>query len=359
MRKVLPILFALLFAVQALTVSADVYADGYCLVDMDTLAVLSQSDAHEHLPMASTTKIMTAIVALENGDIDAVVTIPKQAVGVEGSSVYLKAGEKLTLEQLLYAVMLQSANDAATAVAIEVGGSEENFVAMMNDKAAELGMKDTCFANPHGLPDDSHFSSAYDMAVLMSYAMGNSEFRKITSTENKNLGERYISNHNKLLWLYEYCTGGKTGFTKKAGRCLVSSAEKDGARLACVTLGAPNDWNDHKELFNYGFSLYTAETLCAAGEREYRLPVVGSTVQYVSAVNTDAVSASLLKDDSITFTVELDRFLYAPVSAGDSVGRIVFYRNGRYAGESNITATESAEYYKKPSLWDKIKSLFD
>jgi serine-type D-Ala-D-Ala carboxypeptidase (penicillin-binding protein 5/6) len=240
-------------------------AQSAVLMEQHSGRVLFEKDAHTKRRIASITKIMTAILAIESGKMDDTVTVSERAVHTEGSSIYLKEGEKIKLRDLVYGTMLRSGNDAAVAIAEHVGGSLEGFVFLMNQKAAEIGMRNTHFANPHGLDDsENHYSTAYDMALLMQYAMKNKEFRKISGTKVYRApaapGEdwdRVWRNKNKLLTkLYEYCTGGKTGYTKRAKRTLVTTASKGGMNLIAVTLNAPDDWNDHIAMYEYGFDHY-------------------------------------------------------------------------------------------------------
>ncbi|WP_114746285.1 D-alanyl-D-alanine carboxypeptidase family protein [Falsibacillus pallidus] len=241
-----------------------VSARGAVLIDQDTGRILYEKNANQKMRIASITKIMTAILAIESGEMNQDVKVSKKAVYTEGSSLYLKEGEKVKLEDLVYGLMLRSGNDAAVAIAEHVGGSLDGFVYLMNKKAEEIGMKNTHFANPHGLDDhENHYSTAYDMAILMKYAMHNPEFKKISGTKVYHADdpdsewERTWRNKNRLLTeKYEYCTGGKTGFTKRAKRTLVTTAAKDGQHLIAVTLNAPDDWNDHITMYNYGFSHY-------------------------------------------------------------------------------------------------------
>jgi len=235
--------------------SAKIYvsANSAILMEQESGRVIYEKDAHTQRRIASITKIMTAILAIESGKMNDMVTISENAVRTEGSSIYLKAGDKIPLEDLVYGLMLRSGNDAATAIAEYVGGSLDGFVYLMKQKAEEIGMKDTNFENPHGLDDhENHYSTAYDMALLTRYAMENDMYKKIAGTEKYRSEDpngdwdRVWKNKNKLLTgLYEYTTGGKTGFTKLAKRTLVSTAEKDGVELIAVTLNDPEDWDDH------------------------------------------------------------------------------------------------------------------
>lgn len=233
-------------------------AEKAVLIDQNTGEVLFDKNAHDKAPIASITKIMTAIIALETGvDLTEKVTVSYDATITEGSSIYLKHKERVTLEDLIYGLMLRSGNDAAIAISEQIGGSEEGFVYLMNEKAKWLGMINTNFTNPHGLHDETHYSTAYDMAILMRYAMNNEAFRKVSATKkylSKNR-DYYWHNKNKLLTeLYPYCTGGKTGFTKISGRTLVTTAKKGTNNYIAVTLNAPSDWSDHTSLYDWAFT---------------------------------------------------------------------------------------------------------
>ena len=267
-RLVLPMLLLTALLFGCLPVSAEpvsgtptVSSQSAVLMDARYGLVLFEKDADRRLPMASTTKIMTALTALANAAPETVIRTAPEAVGVEGSSVYLSEGEELTLEQLLYALLLQSANDAAAAIAVGVGGSIAEFADLMNAQAQRLGLTDTHFANPHGLDADGHYTTARELAVITREALSHPLIRKIVGTrratipQGENPDARLLVNHHRLLRTYPDAIGVKTGFTKKSGRCLVSAAERDGVTLIAVTLNAPDDWRDH-----------TAMLTCAARE---------------------------------------------------------------------------------------------
>lgn len=259
-------------AVSAENRSISTHARAAALIDVTSGRILYSSRGDEPMLIASLTKIMTALVAIENSDITSKVKVGKNAFAKEGSSLYLKMGEEMTLKDMLYGLMLRSGNDAATAIAEHVGGSEQGFVYLMNAKAQELNLKNTHFANPHGLDAEGHFSSANDLAVLTAYAMHNPVFKEIVATKEKTADNPYEkwdykwSNKNKMLRLYEGADGVKTGYTKKALRCLVSSATRDGQQLVAVTLNDGNDWNDHASLLDFGFNHYPLKTLVERGE---------------------------------------------------------------------------------------------
>lgn len=263
---ILTIITSILFLAIPQNSSAQMYvsAQSAILMEQDSGRVIFEKDAHTQRRIASITKIMTAILAIESGKLDETVTVSNNAIRAEGSSIYLQEGEKIKLEDLVYGLMLRSGNDAAVAIAETVGGSLDGFVYLMNQKAEEIGMKNTHFANPHGLDDhEDHFSTAYDMALLTRYAMKNDTYKKIAGTESyrsessNNKWDRVWKNKNKLLTsLYEYSTGGKTGYTKRAKRTLVSTAEKDGVSYIAVTLNDPDDWDDHINMFETAFKQY-------------------------------------------------------------------------------------------------------
>ena len=361
--------FASGFDSEASSVSADASAKAFLLMDCDTGDVLSAKSADLSLPMASTTKIMTCIVALEKAELSDEVSIPAAAVGVEGSSVYLSKGETLKLEELLYALMLESANDAAVAIALHVSGSIDDFAGLMNEKASELGLSGTHYVNPHGLPAKGHYSTARDLCKLMRYGMNNDAFRTLTGTGTVSISApggktRFLSNHNKLLRLYDPCTGGKTGYTKEAGRCLVTSAKKDDKELVCATLGDPDDWRDHSSLFEYGFSLYEKREIAAPGSLCYELPVVGGEGEKVTVKNEDLLAFSLRGEEKVACEVDLPRFLYAPVRQGQVVGEAVFSRGGEEVARVSILAQqdilkreEKLTFWSR--LWQKIRLCFD
>ena len=247
----------LLAAVLFLSMPVDaISAQKAILVDGATGRVIYEKDADSRSLIASTTKIMTALIICEQCNVLDRMRIPKEAVGIEGSSMYLREGEVLTLQELLYGLMLHSGNDAAVALAIYCGGTVEGFAQLMNDKARVLGLTGTHFENPNGLDSPAHYSTAADLATLTAYAMKNPIFAKTVSAKNVTLGARSLRNHNKLLWRVEGADGVKTGFTKAAGRILVSSATRNDRRLVAVTINAPDDWNDHASLLEAGFSRF-------------------------------------------------------------------------------------------------------
>lgn len=253
-RRILAALWAavsLIGCLTAVTEAVEVSAAAAVLMDADSGRLLYEKNGEKRMLIASTTKLMTALVALEQGGLQQEITVTGGHMA-EGSSMYLRPGEKLTLETLLYGLLLSSGNDAALAVTECMGGTVP-FVARMNEKAAELGMENTHFANPNGLDDEAHYSTAEDMAKLAAAAMDDPVLRRVASTRTARIGGRTLTNHNKLLSRVEGCVGLKTGYTRAAGRTLVSCAERDGVRLVAVTLQDGDDWNDHASLYEQGF----------------------------------------------------------------------------------------------------------
>lgn len=302
------------------------------IVDSHGRCIYAQN-AEEKLPMASTTKIMTALVALENAADSLEVTVHPEAVGVEGSSAYLVKNERMKLSDLLYALMLQSANDAASAISIAVGGSVDKFVDMMNQKAVNLGLESTHFANPHGLYDVDHYSSAADMAKIMVEAMRNDIFADIVSTKKYTFTsesgiERTFVNHNRLLWTLDGCIGGKTGYTQKAGRCLVSATKFGDIFFVAVTLSDGNDWRDHETLHNYARSLYQTRVLADTGTEFGSILIIGGNSDSVTLVSREPLEVAVPIGSRMSVVTECRRFEFAPLLSSSSVGRAVVICDG-------------------------------
>ena len=311
------ILAAILFLpVRAGAISAECAI----LIDGETGRVLYEKRAEEKSLIASTTKIMTALVICEQTNVLDRVKIPKEAVGIEGSSMYLKEGEVLTVQELLYGLMLQSGNDAAVALAIYCGGTVEGFTELMNDKAHRLGMTQSHFANPNGLDSPGNYSTARDMALLTAYAMQNPIFAQTVSTKTITIGERCLRNHNKLLWQLEGANGVKTGYTKAAGRILISSVTRMGRQLIAVTFNAPNDWQDHKDLIEDGFSRFTVQKLIQKGQTLGQLELAGGQEETVDLIAAEDFSYSLAQGERVTISLPEAGFAYAPVAEGQEAG---------------------------------------
>lgn len=302
-------------------------ANSAIVMDADTQRVLWSHQAECRSLIASTTKIMTALVVIEECALDAEVKIPQEAVGIEGSSIYLRAGEVISVEALLYGMMLQSGNDAATALALYCGGSLDGFVRKMNDKAVELGLEQTSFANPHGLDAEENRSTAYDLAKLASHAMQDEVFKTIVSAKTASFGERTFVNHNKLLWRCEGAVGVKTGYTMRAGRILVSCAERNDRCLVVVTINDPNDWRDHCTLMDHGFEAYQNIVLARAGS-EYAVPVVGGAEAACKAILKEDIIYPIADEEKVEIVCDLPAFVYPPLFAGDKAGDLVVYIDG-------------------------------
>lgn len=323
---------------------ADISAQAAILIECSSNKIIYEKSAYDKLPMASTTKIMTALCAIENSNINTIVEVDKRAVGVEGSSVYLEYGEKISIHDLLYGLMLHSGNDAAEAIAYAVSGSKEKFVALMNKTAKKIGATNTHFKNPSGLYDDEHYTTAYDLACISSYAMKNKTFSKIVSAKNAKITngnksyDRVLTNHNKLLNMYSGCIGIKTGYTKKCGRCLVSCAEKDGIKLICVTLNAPDDWNDHITLLNSGFS--KCKNFFVAQGGDYALKVKTEAEKYCIAEFSTSLGGvcvnSDIKDLKIKYTMQPS--LKTPISSGQKIGKAELFLYGAKIDDCELIA---------------------
>ena len=336
----------------------------YCA---DNGKVLFAKNETEKLSMASTTKIMTAMLTLEAAQADnREVTITEEMVAVEGSSMGLKPGNVVTLETLAKGMLLSSGNDAANAAALSLAGSQEEFAVLMNEKAAQIGMTNTHFVTPSGLDDDNHYTTAYDMALLATYAMELPGFQEITSQRSMQVEfinppmKVTLSNHNRLLSMYQGCIGVKTGFTKKSGRCLVSCSERDGVRLIAVTLNAPDDWNDHQNMLNYGFSQVKSVTFDNTTET-FSLPLAGGTSQevMVSGSTVEKATVGIYDVDRIQKVIELPRFAYAPVRNGQLVGKIRYLLDGEEIASSGLVVRQDVEAIPyTPTFWERVKNFF-
>ena len=327
------------------------------LMDAESGRVLYEQNIHQPRLIASTTKLLTALVAVEEGeDLDQVVTVKGEWLGSEGSSIYLKAGEEITLRGLLYGLLLQSGNDAAMAIACHTAGSVEAFVDRMNRRASELGMRNSSFANPSGLNDEKHYSTAYDMALLARACLENETVADICATRSVTVGTRTFVNHNKLLYRYEGCVGMKTGFTEKAGRTLVSAAVRDGQTLICVTLNDGDDWNDHCKLLDYGFQTYPRQALCEKGQVMGSVAVEGSLIPTVAAVTADGAGYPLKAGEKLTMEVELGHSIRAPFEAGAPIGEAVWKKDGEIVVRVPLTAQSGAERdVREPlNLWQRL-----
>lgn len=366
MKKVLSmaavLVFALCFSFKSYASDLDavnISAESAILINAGSGEVLFEKNADSQMLIASTTKIMTAVVVLDNCSLDDMVEITSEAAGVEGSSIYLKVGEKLTVRELLYGLMLNSGNDAAAALAIHTSGSIEKFAEEMNKKAAEIGLTNSSFKNPHGLDADGHYSTARDMAKLTAYALENKDFKDIVSTKTATVGSRTLTNHNKLLWNIEGAIGVKTGYTKAAGRILVSAVERDGERLICVTLNDPDDWTDHTNLYAVAYDEMVTEKVCSKGEVFAELPVISGCESGVNIVYSKDVSITVSEDAVIETQVDLPEFVYASVKAGDKAGSVTYYVEGEEKATVDLVFDADVEIDDdiRLNFFEKIRRL--
>ena len=367
-KRLLSVILALLMAISGLcvTISAvdvefSVSAASAVLINADTGTIVWEKNAYEQRAMASTTKIMTALLTAEAGELDRKFAVDRYAVNVEGTSMGLKAGDIVTRRALIYGMLLPSGNDAANAAAVSVSGSMSAFVELMNRKAAELGLENTHFANPSGLDADWHYTTAYDLARLAAAALENPVFAEICrcSDAQVEFGNppylRWLSNSNKMLWQYEGCIGVKTGFTDNARRCLVTAAERNGVRLICVTLNAPDDWDDHRKMLNYGFEQVKPTEIVLPNP--VSVPVIGGYEQDVTLVLRETVKLPLSEQESSTVRVELytEPFLYAGFAAGSKAGSARIYLGGRFVSEVELVTSYGVKAQEQePGFWGKL-----
>ena len=326
------------------------------VLDATTGRVLYEKEPDRQMLIASTTKIMTALVVCEQCNVLDRVRIPKEAVGIEGSSMYLREGEILTVQELLYGLMLHSGNDAAVALAIYCAGTVEGFAQLMNDKAHRLGLENTHFVNPNGLDAPGHYSTARDMAVLAAFAMDNPIFAKTVSTKTVKIGGRCLRNHNKLLWQLDGADGVKTGYTRAAGRILVSSATRQERRLICVTMHDPNDWQDHKTLLEQGFAGFHIQKLVTAGQNMGSIELLGGQRAQVQLLAAEDFSYAFADDEKYVIVLPGPGFAYAPVAAGQSAGFANILLDTRMVGKVPLVFGETIEMEQEQKIpfWKRL-----
>lgn len=345
MLRILSFFLTLLFLFPVNVYASDCSARSAVVIDADTNEILYEKNIYEERSMASTTKIMTALIACESEKLDDVVTITPEMVDTIGTSLGLKVDNKVTLHDLVLGMLIVSGNDAAKAVAIYLADSEENFSKLMNEKAKEIGMNKTCFVTASGLDEGNHHSTAYDMAILASYALKNDTFSKMCSLKRAEITvdteKRTIYNHNKLLSYLDDCVGVKTGFTEKAGRCLVSAVKRNGHTLVCVTLNDPNDWDDHISLYKNAEEKYSDVRMY----NSTTVDVVGGTKDTISAI----YDANVNVIDKYLITVEIYHFpfIYAPVKVGEEIGKAVVKYKEKEILSVPLIADENVDYYGK------------
>lgn len=369
MKKVISA--AILILLMTIKISAfaeepKVSARSAIAVDAQTFGIIFEKNADEKLPMASTTKIITAITAIENGNLEDTVTVSENAANTEGSSVWLEAGEQLTLIDLLYALMLESGNDAAVAIAEHISGSQENFAALMNDTCKKAGAYSTNCVTPNGLDDDEHYTTARDLALISRYAMKSDIFRTIVSTQSKSIPweakewNRELLNHNKLLNIYDGALGIKTGFTKKSGRCLVSAAKRGELETIVVTLNDPDDWTDHKNLLDYSFEQFSErDKILEKGKSLGEIYVKESGDTSVSySADSDFYARKTTDIKMIKPVFHLKSNIQAPLKKGDIVGCADIYNGNLYLGSVNLVSDQEVRRYSTADLIKKNYKYF-
>ena len=349
----LPVVRVVQAQAQEIPVSA-----GEAVAEVSSGRILFEKDGQRSLPMASTTKILTATIIIEDCDLDQTVTVPEQAAGVEGSSVYLVAGEKMTVRDLLYGLMLRSGNDCAETLALYHSGSIAAFADCMNARARSIGAVNSHFINPHGLPADGHRTTANDLATIAAYALRSEEFRKIVSTcswsvEDGGCGYRRVwQNKNKMLYQFEGADGVKTGYTVEAGRCLVTSATRGGMQLVCVVLNSPSMYERSAALLENAFGKYSMRMLFDADSYERELPtdIAGKTCR----VRCEHSFCYPMRDDeNFYLREELPESICLPVESGDEVGDLKIYIGNQLIFCQKIVSIES----KQKSYFDILREM--
>ena len=336
------------------------------VIEAKTGHIIYQRDAHRKMFPASTTKMMTLITALEYGNLDEIVTVSNNASGAEGSTLWLEVGEKIPLGDLLSGMMMISGNDAAIAIAEHVDGSVPKFAAHMTKRAKELGAKGTNFTNANGLPDENHYTTAYDLAILAAYGYSLDHFEEIVSTKEKIFSwvhdpAHLLRNENQMLWLYQGGNGVKTGYTDAAGRCLISASNRNGVQLIAVVLDSVYMWNDSIALLDYGFSKVENSTLIRSNETVDNVPIISGRKHTMPVKTTDEIVMPVFKDDNEAYKINYDipSFLRAPIKKGDTVGKVRVLCDGQEVAETNVVATSDVEqksFFKM--ILNAIQSFF-
>ena len=358
--KIMPLIVLLLIPLFPIYAeSPNISASGAIVMDVTTGRILYEKNIHEKKPMASTTKIMTALVALEESDLNEMITVPRSAVGVEGSSIYLEHDEKVKMKDLLYGLMLRSGNDSAVAIATHIGGNIEKFADMMNRKAKSIGALNTNFKNPHGLHHKEHYTTAYDLALITREALKNEDFKQIVRTKlwvAEREGVKYFYNKNKTLLELEGGDGVKTGFTKASGRCLVTSATRDGMQLISVVLNAPNWFEDSYHLLNYSFEQYQSYKVIEKDKVLKTVPVKDGKKSETGIISFEDVVIPLKEQEiaKLVTIFETNDNISAPVSRGSIVGKAKIYVDNQLLHSINLVYREDIE---AKTLKDRIIDL--
>lgn len=336
------------------TANAD-SASGSIVMEVNSGRVLYSENEDKRLPMASTTKILTALVVLEHCALSDIVKVPREGVGIEGSSIYLKEGDDRTVEELLFGLMLRSGNDAAVTLALHTAGSIESFSALMNERAREIGAINSNFVNPHGLHDDAHFTTAYDLALISCEAMKNFDFKRIVSSRSAKFEERVYYNKNKMLSSYDGATGIKTGYTKRAGRCLVSSSSRNGMEVVCVTLNCYQMWEQSKALMDQAHNTYKMYDLLS-GFNGTAVDVEGGICEKVEVDCVDSAVYPLKNEEinKISYEIDLVERLKAPVKIGEKSGKINVFVDNCLIFSKNLY---TINHVRKKGILDWLKEI--
>lgn len=345
MKKLVCIIACITILLNVSTVSAyNTSAKAAVVIDGDTGEILYSQNCDTRLPMASTTKIMTALLLCElGGDLSKEIVTTREMVTVEGSSMGLMVGDTVSYHDLLYGMMLASGNDAANTTAIALGGSVSRFVDLMNERAKVMGLKDTHFVTPSGLDAEEHYTTAYELALIAKEALANENFAKAAASQSARLSygnppyNRTLTNHNKLLKMYDDIVGVKTGFTKKSGRCLVSASKKDGKFVIAVTLNDGNDWADHRTLLDLGLSLIESKCFSPENNEIDICTLSGDKI----TIEIPSATINVTKNWTVTYQIYMPSFLYEPIKKGEQIGRICYYCNDNIVSDIPITANQN------------------
>ncbi|MBZ4662376.1 MAG: D-alanyl-D-alanine carboxypeptidase [Caloramator sp.] len=359
MKKYLNILYLILifilcssYKINTVPTSKKITLNSYAavVIDQNSGRILYSKNSDIRLPMASTTKIMTTIVALEKGNLNDRVIVSKKAASIGGSNAGLLAGEKISLEELLYGLMLRSGNDAAIAIAEHIGGNVDNFLKLMNEKAIEIGAFNTSFKTPHGLDADGHYTTAEDLAKITAYAMKNDFFNKIVSTKEISAGisgkfNRSYSNINKFLYRVENADGVKTGYTSGAGKCLVASVKHDYGRYICVVLNSSDRWKDAEELVKYAKENYKFIKLFNKGDEIKSLRVFGGKTRYIISLTENDVFIPIKSDEAQYIRTEafVPSVIFSPIKKGDVLGNLVVYYDGNIIAKYPVVSDRDVD----------------
>ena len=336
----------------------NINASAAVLIEEHTSQILFKKKIHSKLPPASLTKILTAVVALENSDPQEIVEVSRRAAYQEGSSIYLEVGEKITLKELIYGILLASGNDAAVAIAEHVAGSVEDFACLMNHTAKKIGAVNSNFTNPSGLPDPSHYSTAYDLALITRHAMNYKTFREITATKNKTISwaghnwGRGIHNHNKMLWDYKNATGGKTGYTRAAGRCLITTATKNNRNLIAVVLNCPSDWYEVTRMLDYGFDSFVNKKVIKKNEEILKIKIEEGDKNFLELKAAKSVELLIKKEGKLKIKKEIyyDEDIDFPIKKGDILG-VLIVKEGEFKDTVNLKAAFDIDYKSKYKIF--------